>query len=265
MLLNVFHETTYRYEDPPSRSTQYVRLTPHPAARQRVLEWSLELPGSAVALQDAFDNVTHVLALDAPPAEIVLTARGRVEVDEIDEGEPAGRVDPRVFLRETALTQADGAILDFVEPMRRNTSARALIALTDLMSAIVDRMPYRTGVTEVHYGAAQAFAAGAGVCQDHAHVFIACSRALGLPARYVSGYAYSTDFEKVASHAWAEVWLANRWVSFDVSNVRHGCGAHIKLAVGLDYLDACPIRGVRLGGRHERLSAKAWVNAVPGR
>ena len=69
-----------------------------------MVDWALELPGPAVVMQDAYDNVTHVLALDAPPAEIVLTARGRVEVDEIDEGEPAGRIDPRVFLRNTALT-----------------------------------------------------------------------------------------------------------------------------------------------------------------
>lgn len=264
MLLTVFHETTYRYADPPSRSTQYIRLTPYPTARQRVVDWALELPGPAVVMQDAYDNVTHVLALDAPPAEIVLTARGRVEVDEIDEGEPAGRIDPRVFLRNTALTTPDAAILAFVEPMRRTAAKRALIAINDLMVAIADRLPYKTGVTEVHYSAAEAFAAGAGVCQDHTHVFIACCRALGLPARYVSGYVYSTDFEQVASHAWAEVWLANRWVSFDVSNARHAGGAHIKLAVGLDYLDACPVRGVRLGGQHERLSAKAWVQAVPG-
>ena len=149
--------------------------------------------------------------------------------------------------------------------MRRTAAKRALIAINDLMAAIVDRLPYKAGVTEVHYSAAEAFAAGAGVCQDHMHVFIACSRALGLPARYVSGYVYSTDFEQVASHAWAEVWLANRWVSFDVSNARHAGGAHIKLAVGLDYLDACPVRGVRLGGEHERLSAKAWVQADRGR
>lgn len=263
MLLNVFHETTYRYADPPSRSTQYIRLTPHPCARQRVVDWSLSLPGPAVVLQDAFDNVTHVLALDAPPAEIVIAAHGSVEVDEVDEGEPAGRMDPRVFLRNTPLTAPDAAILGFVEPMRRTVASRPLIAITDLMNALADRMPYQAGVTEVHYSAAEAFAAGAGVCQDHTHVFIACCRALGLPARYVSGYVYSTDFEQVASHAWAEAWLSNRWVSFDVSNARHASGAHIKLAVGLDYLDACPVRGVRLGGKQERLSAKAWVQAVP--
>lgn len=263
MQLTVFHETTYRYVDPPSRSTQYVRLTPYPTARQRVIEWTVDMPARAVTMRDAFDNVTHVLGLDAPPPEISLVARGRVDVDEVDDGEPAGRIDPRVFLRETALTAADDALREFVEPMRRTVAGRPLIGMTDLMNAVLDRMPYTPGSTEVHYAAAEAFAKGAGVCQDHSHAFIACSRALGRPCRYVSGYVYSSDFEQVASHAWTEAWLMNRWVSFDVSNARHAGGAHVKLAIGLDYLDACPVRGVRIGGGHERLSTKAWVQAGP--
>lgn len=262
MQLTVFHETRYRYADPPSRSTQYIRLTPYPSGRQRVIEWAVEMPAPGLLMRDAFDNVTHVLALDAPPAEISLVARGRVDVDEVDDGEPAGRLDPRIFLRDTPLTDPDDAIRAFVEPMRRTVSGRPLIGMTDLMNALIDRMPYTPGSTEVHHTAAEAFAGGAGVCQDHSHVFIACSRTLGVPCRYVSGYVYSTDFEQVASHAWAEAWIMNRWVSFDVSNARHAGGAHIKLAIGLDYLDACPVRGVRLGGGHERLSTTAWVRAA---
>src|SRR5690606_26220122 len=110
MQLTVFHETRYRYADPPSRSTQYIRLTPYPSARQRVLEWTVDMPARALVMRDAFDNVTHVLALDSPPVEISLVARGRVDVDEVDDGEPVGRIDPRVFLRDTPLTEADDAI-----------------------------------------------------------------------------------------------------------------------------------------------------------
>lgn len=261
MQLTVFHETTYRYAETPSRSTQYIRLTPYPGARQRVIDWAVDLPAPAVTMKDAFDNITHVLALDLPHTEIVLIARGRVDVDEVDDGEPAGRIDPRVFLRDTPLTRADDAIREFVAPMHRTVASRPLIGITDLMNAILDRMPYTPGVTDVHHTAADAFAGGMGVCQDHSHVFIACSRTLGLPCRYVSGYVYSSDFEQVASHAWAEAWIMNRWVSFDVSNARHAGGAHIKLAIGLDYLDACPVRGVRLGGGRERLATKAWITA----
>ncbi len=259
MQLSVFHETTYRYDEPPSRSTQYIRLTPYASERQRVVNWSVELPARAVLMRDAFDNITHVLALDSPPAELVLRASGRVDVDELDDGEPAGRIDPRVFLRSTALTAADDAVRSLVDPLRRMIAARPLIGLTDLMNAILERMPYESGVTAVHHSAAQALAKGAGVCQDHSHVFIAACREMGVACRYVSGYVYASDFEQVASHAWAEAWIASRGVSFDVSNARHAGGAHIKLAIGLDYLDACPVRGVRLGGEREMLSTKALV------
>ena len=92
-------------------------------------------------------------------------------------------------------------------------------------------------------------------------MFIAGCRALGVPARYVSGYARMPDRDTVASHAWAEAWLGTRWVSFDISHARTLASGHIKLAIGLDYLDACPVRGVRLGGGDEDLSTAAEVSS----
>ena len=259
MLLSVHHSTTYRYAGPVHRSTQYIRLSPFAGPRQRVIEWQLRLPAPAVTMKDAFDNLTHVLALDSPHQEIRLVADGRVEVDDVDDGEPPGRINPMVFLRETPLTAADEAIAAFAEPMRRMVASRPLIGITDLMNAVADRMPYTRGLTTAETTAAQAFAAGGGVCQDHAHVFIACCRALGVPARYVSGYVYAPNLTRVDSHGWAEAWLANRWVGFDVSNARETGGAHMKLAIGRDYLDASPVRGVRLGGGEEELSTTARV------
>jgi transglutaminase-like putative cysteine protease len=261
MLLSVWHSTVYRYAEEVARSTQYIRLSPSSAGRQRVLDWHLELPASAVAMTDAFDNLTHVLTLDAPHEQIRIVARGRVEVDEADDGEPAGRINPRVFLRTTRLTEPDAAIRAFLEPLRPLVRSRPLMGVTDLMHALVDRMPYEKGHTSVESTAAQSFAASRGVCQDHAHVFVACCRALGIPARYVSGYVYTADREHVASHAWAEAWLSNRWISFDVSNARKTGEAHLKVAAGLDYLDACPVRGVRLGGGEEALHTLARVEA----
>jgi transglutaminase-like putative cysteine protease len=138
--------------------------------------------------------------------------------------------------------------------------SRPLMGVTELMGAVLERMPYTVGSTTVETTAAQSFALSKGVCQDHSHVFLACCRELQVPARYVSGYVYSSNREEVASHAWVEAWLNNRWVSFDISNAKAAGGAHIKLAVGLDYLDACPVRGVRLGGGEEQLSIAAQVN-----
>lgn len=212
-----------------------------------------------MSLRDPFDNLTHVMTVDWPHPEITLVAAGSIEVADLDEGEPAGRIDPRVFLRATPLTEPDEALTSFVEPIRGQVKARPLIGVTDLAAAVLARMPYEKGVTTAESTAAQSFAAGRGVCQDHSHVFIACCRLMGVPARYVSGYVYSDDREQVASHAWAEAWLGSRWVAFDISNAGKAAGAHVKLAVGLDYSDACPVRGVRLGGGEESLRTTASV------
>ena len=260
MRLSVVHSTRYDYADPVGRSTQYIRLTPSATAQQRVIDWTVELPVPSVTMRDSFDNLTHVLTLDRPHQEIRLVARGQVEVPDVDEGEPAGRLNPKVFLRATRLTDSDNALREFCDPMRAMVRARPLIGVTDLMNAVLERMPYQTGVTTVDYTAAQSFAAACGTSQDHSHVFLSCCRTLGVPARYVSGYAYSPNREQVASHAWAEAWLVTRWVSFDISNARQAGGGHIKLAIGLDYLDACPVRGVRLGGGEEELSTAAQVS-----
>jgi len=264
MRLSVVHSTSYRYAEVVTRSTQTLRLTPARTPSQSVVSWRLDLPAPAAVLEDAFGNVTHVLALDRPHQEIRIVARGEVEVidgGEAGEGEPAGPINPRVFLRGSPLAQADDAIRAFVEPFRAIVRSRPLMAATDLMHSVLERLPYEPGHTEVHFSAAQSFAAGRGVCQDHAHVFIACCRELGLPARYVSGYVYTADLEQVASHAWAEAWLSSRWASFDISNAGRAGEAHVKLAIGLDYLDACPVRGVRIGGGEEVLDTAARVDA----
>jgi len=131
------------------------------------------------------------------------------------------------------------------------------------MQALNQHMAYTPGATEVDTSAAQAFARRAGVCQDHTHAFLACARSLGIPARYVSGYLYSENSEHLASHAWAEAWLDDAWYSFDVTNQLSRPERHLKLAVGLDYLDACPVRGMRRGGGCEQMHAKVLVSPTP--
>ena len=261
MLLSVWHSTVYRYVTEVARSTQYIRLSPSDGAHQRVLDWQLELPAPAVTMTDAFGNLTHVLTLDAPHQSIRLVARGRVEVDGADDGEPAGPINPRVFLRSTPLTEADAPLRDFLEPLRAMVRSRPTMGLTDLMHALHERVPYEKGRTGVDTAATQAFAIGRGVAQDHAHLFTTCCRELGIPARYVSGYVYTPDRARVSGHAWAEAWLSNRWVTFDVSHADRTEVPRLKLAVGLDYLDACPVRGVRLGGGDEELSTHARIEA----
>jgi transglutaminase-like putative cysteine protease len=120
---------------------------------------------------------------------------------------------------------------------------------------------YIKGATQVNTSAVEAFSLGQGVCQDHAHVFIACCRAIDLPARYVSGYLFTEDGSLMQTHAWADVFVAGEgWQSFDVSN---GCRAgetHVRLATGLDYRSASPVSGMRSGGGVEGMASSVIVN-----
>ncbi len=256
MKLSISHDTSYRYQDQVRASIQYLRLTPQQSQRQRVFSWELELPRPARAQRDPYGNVLHVLTLDEPHDEIVIRARGQVEIDEACECE-AEDGSPLPFLRASPLTQADDALAEFAR--RQCGSHHGRDGLAGLMHALADHMLYTPGATQVESTAAQAFAGGAGVCQDHSHAFIACARSLGIPARYVSGYLLTDDSDHLASHAWAEAWIDGQWYSFDVSNRLLRPDRHLKLAVGLDYLDACPVRGMRRGGGGESMHARVQV------
>jgi len=239
MKLAIRHETRYLYDSPVRYSAQYLRLTPRDTARQKVLDWRLDAPGQPVRTQDGYGNVLDVLTLDRPVAEIVIRVAGTVEtsrtVDEPSDftGTP---LPPLVFLRATALTRADAKLTELAE--RRRAGATALAGLRELADAVRD-VPPDGGV------------------QGPTHAFIAACRLLGVPARYVSGYLCSDS--GVALHAWAEAWSEERWRSFDIVQGGPIGEAHIKVAVGADHLDACPIRGMRTGGGLETMSASAQL------
>ncbi|KAF1054730.1 MAG: hypothetical protein GAK43_00679 [Stenotrophomonas maltophilia] len=261
MKLSITHDTTYRYDEAVRASIQYLRLTPQDSERQQVLSWELTLPCPAHAQIDPYGNVLHVLSIDEPHEAIVIRAHGQVEIDETREMEHDPH-SPLPYLRSTRLTQADEPLRRFAERHAGTRPDRT--ALIALMQALHAHMPFRPGITGVDSTAAEAFAAGAGVCQDHTHAFLACARSLGVPARFVSGYLYQGSAQDLASHAWAEAWLDDGWYSFDVTNQLSRPERHLKLAVGLDYLDACPVRGIRRGGAvGEQMHAR--VDVAPQR
>ena len=260
MRISIDHTTRYVYDSPVRYSTQYLRLFPQTTARQQVIEWRLQAPGTPLELRDGYGNILHVLTIDKPVREIVIRASGIVQTSpSIDEAVSEPKLSPLLFLRPTALTRPDPPLCDFAERYRRR--AGMLSGLRDLAHGVLKKLPFQPGVTAVHSTALEAFEAGNGVCQDHAHVFIACCRYLGVPARYVSGYLYSDANSEsvVASHAWAEAWVVDRWRSFDITNARSAGEHHIRLAIGADYLDASPVRGIRRGGGEETMVATALV------
>ena len=266
MLLHIRHETLYRYDRPAKYSVQSLRLTPRTETGQRVLAWTLTAPGRQTQQVDAFGNVMHLLTIDTPHDEIHITVAGTVETEDVSDAAPSdrGRLSPLVYAPETSLTHADEGLQAFaIKHGHRQPDREDAMALAH---AVRNAMDYVSGVTAVSDTAARAFSLGRGVCQDHAHVMIACCRSLGVPARYVSGYLLTSRDDHIASHAWVDVWLArhNCWFAIDVTNGVPGGLQHCRLAVGRDYLDACPIRGVRRGGGAETMSAKVEVSGEGG-
>lgn len=258
MKLSIHHDTEYRYEHQVRASIQYLRLTPQSSVRQKILDWQLQLPRPASIQIDPYGNILHILSLDEPHEHIQITAHGLVDIDTECPYETSTS-SPLPFLRETRLTQADPALTEFAREYAGQGDRAGLLRL---MNALAGHIHYVTGSTRVDTTAAQAFSGRQGVCQDHAHAFVACARSLGIPARYVSGYFHAEAEDHLASHAWAEAWLDGAWYSFDVTNQMGRPERHLKLAVGLDYLDACPVRGMRHGGGNEHLYAR--VTVAPG-
>lgn len=260
MRIAITHTTTY-HSDAPARAVQALRLVPASLRAQKVLSWQVraEGVGGGVRYVDAFGNQVELVASRGPVGDVTITAEGVVETQDTAGvvGFPAEAVVPAVCLRGTALTEADDAIRAFAAGCRREGGLATLHALLDGLHAAV---AYESGATESTTPAAAAFAARRGVCQDHAHIFIAASRSLGLPARYVTGYLLTEAAEDVAHHAWAEALAPDLgWVGFDPANGQCPTERYVRLAVGLDALEAAPVRGVRLGAAQERLRVNVAV------
>ena len=261
MRLSIRHETEYRYTTPAHYSIQQLRLTPRIEPQQRVLNWRIDAPGRLQRFADAYGNVSHTMVLTAPHDAIRVVVTGSVEL-----GGPGGtdqgdrELSPLVFAVATPLTAADEPVLEFAgQHLRTKDRAAGFLALAE---SICSAVAYESGITEVTSTAAHALEIGRGVCQDHAHLFIACCRSGGVPARYVSGYVDPGHSDQAASHAWAEVWIEGEgWVSVDVTHRELAREGHCRLAIGRDYLSAAPVRGVRTGGGEESLRVQVSVLA----
>lgn len=260
----ITHVTHYRYTAPVTYSIQTLRLTPRDDEHQRVLRWHIEAPGALERQVDAYGNITHTLTLNRPHTDIELRVVGQVVVGALARGALGGedsRLPVHAYCVQTALTQADETIQAFTRhalPDGLNTPDDALA----LARAICDRVAYEPGMTDVTTAANQVLAMGHGVCQDHAHLFLACARGLGVPARYVSGYLYTTA-EHAASHAWADIWLPGAgWTSVDITNRQFASECHCRLAVARDYDSASPVRGVRNGGGEESMAVTVQVQTA---
>jgi transglutaminase-like putative cysteine protease len=260
MQLHIRHETRYRYDKPVKYSVQSLHLTPRRDPSQRALTWSISAPGRRLEQIDAHGNIQHLLTIEQPHREIQIVVRGVVETTETEGRQDDGPLSHLAYLASTALTAPNDELKAFARKAvehAKDPRARA----EALAEAVLGVVRYKTGASDVQDSAVAAFKSGEGVCQDHAHVYLASARTLGIPARYVSGYVYTGETSEAASHAWVDVWLGPEvgWRSMDVTHQRPAVGTYCRLAVGRDYLDAAPVRGVRHGGGGERMEANVLV------
>src|SRR6185369_8592317 len=216
------------------------------------------------AQEDAFGNITHTFTAEGPFTELSVGVEGEIDVQDTA-GIVAGTIErfpPSLYLRATSLTEVDGAIAGFARDTRVRTGD-TLPLLHALLGRIHAEMTYDTDPTHSATTAAEAFALKRGVCQDLTHIFIAAARHLEIPARYVGGYFHRADgvTQQDAGHAWAEAYVPSiGWVAFDPTNGICATDAHVRVAVGLDYLGASPVRGSRQGGGGESLDVVVQVN-----
>lgn len=262
MRIAVEHVTRYTYAEEVTYGIQSLRLTPAGFAGQTIIDWRIESRPQSVMTtsRDGFGNVVSLMTLAVPHREVEIKASGTVEVEDCH-GVVRGLAESaplRVYLRTTPLTAPEGGICGLAGA----TSAKETVPfLHDLMNRIRDEVDYLSGVTSVATSAAEALASGKGVCQDHAHIFIAAARKAAIPARYVTGYILLDGSDAAdAHHAWAEAWVDDLgWVGFDVANRICPNERYVRTAVGLDAKDAAPIRGLRRGGDREVLEVEVKV------
>ena len=268
MHIHIGHSTVYRYEPPATGVIQLLRLTPRDHEGQHVTRWRIEVSPDArlKAHEDAFGNITHVFNTIGRFAELRIDIEGEVETQDTH-GVIKGAVErfpPDLFLRETPLTAPDQAICDFANEVRAARGGDALQQAHAILEWLHNEMTFDLAMTDLLPMASEAFALKRGVCRDQCHIFLAAARHLGIPARYVAGYFRSGEDAQnggsEAGHAWAEAHVPDLgWIGFDPANGVCAIDQHVRVAVGLDYLGAAPVRGAHYGGGREDVAVRLEV------
>ena len=291
MIYDIRHKTTFTYEEVVSVSHHVLHLAPRRHARQRSLEAAMLIdPSPAVDSEgkDYFGNSVYYLTVQEPHERLVVDARSRVEVLPMPAAldlaastawervaEMLGGVSDEALLNsyqfafDSPYSVANDEVHDYA--LQSFVPDRPILeAAMDLTTRIYDEFEYRGGVSDVSTPVRDVFRMRKGVCQDFAHLELACLRSLGLAARYVSGYLLTHPPEgkaklvgSDASHAWISVWSpSDGWVDFDPTNNLIPNAEHITVGWGRDYGDVSPINGFIVGGGAHQVAVAVDVNPV---
>ena len=282
MNYSIRHTTKFSYEPSVGESVMEVRTQPRNDVRQRCLAFSLNVrPKANVMLyRDFFGNAVHHFDIPGRHKEIEVTAQAMVEVqartdldaaagsdwddldERISEGDYYEMLAPSQFATPTELLQK------LATQLRLERRDMPFVLLKELNAQLYEHFDYVPNTTTVNSPIDDTLRAERGVCQDFAHIMTALVRSLKIPCRYVSGYLFHADKAKDrspagATHAWVEAYLGELgWVAFDPTNNLLGCERHIRVAVGRDYADVPPTRGVHRGEAESELCVSVLVTEV---
>lgn len=273
MTYRIIHATTYHYSTPAALSQNDVRLTPRCTPFQELdsHHWiTSPQPDRHNERTDYFGNTWHSFAFEQPHRELRIESHSDVSVVQrtgVAGDGATGGWEP--FLLPSPFVPTGGEYFDYAQRSFPAGSDR-LTGLIELTERLFADIVYDPEATEISTPVSQFFHQRRGVCQDFAHLALACLRSIGIPARYVSGYLNTTPppgKEKVvgadASHAWIAAWCDGLgWVDLDPTNGIAVADNHITVAWGRDYGDVPPLRGVVLGGGAATLTVEVTVTAA---
>lgn len=272
--LHVVHTSTFRYTTPVQASYNEARMTPVSQAGQTVVSTRVTVAPQTWSYdyRDHWGTAVTAFEVLVPHESMVITAEHVVEVGEVTAPRavlgwdalraPDVRDRMAEFLADTATTQAPDEVVEIARAAAADLPPDE--AAVAVCAALRDRLEYIPGVTTVHTPAAEAWAARAGVCQDIAHLALGALRALGVPARYVSGYLHPTRGGEIGeavtgeSHAWVE-WWGGDWVAYDPTNRVPAGTHHVVLARGRSYDDVAPLRGIYAGTGTQELEVEVRI------
>jgi transglutaminase-like putative cysteine protease len=272
MKLEIVHSTRYRYSGPIAETVMEVRLRPMDGNGQRCLEFELDVSSGITprTYRDGYGNNVQYFNLVRPHTRLSVTSRSVVETGLELDRDPGEEL-VHDFLRYRAPVKDSAGIRELASRhvIADATSGESVeLALDELTRAISRDFAYDRAVTNVYSSVDEVLALRAGVCQDFAHLFIAVARAMRVPARYVSGYIHSDRGAGArsvapASHAWAEAWVPGRgWVGYDATHPVRTTDHHVRLAVGRDYSDAAPTRGIYVGSASGKMEVTVRTQEV---
>jgi transglutaminase-like putative cysteine protease len=266
MKIEIVHSTRYRYSGPIAETVMEVRLQPMDGSGQRCEDFELDVSSEIKprTYRDGYGNNVHYFNLVRPHTRLVITSRSVVETGRELDPDPGEEL-VHDFLRFRSPVKDVAGIRELARrhPIADPGSGPAVEEALDKLTLTISReFTYDRAVTDVYSAVDEVLELRAGVCQDFAHLFIAVARAMGVPARYASGYIHVPERARAgaaqdqggpgtvasASHAWGEGWIPGRgWVGFDATHPVRTSENHVRLAVGRDYTDAAPTRGIYVG------------------